>query len=461
VLGQSSFTTYVGDPSASTTNAPYGLAQFNDGSLAASDVVHNRILIFQKPAGGDFSSGQAAAIVLGQPDFNSKSPGTNLNALSSPRHLATDSSDRLYVCDTANNRVLAFTNASKSPNGASAALTLPGISQPEGIAVSFATGESWVTNTGGNQLVRYPEFTALQLNPQPTAVLVSPEPLAVALDPFDNLIVAEAANRFSFYFPKMYYRHAATYASGSGSPVNLAPGMLALLGRYGSDFSFTAAANQTVPWPATGLNDVQVFVNGVAAPIFRLDTAVVYFQVPTATPSSGTADFVVLKPSTGQILSAATFTMQQAAPGIFTANAAGTGQAAAQNADGTPNSAGNATNRGDVITLWLTGAGFIPNLPPDGTAPGGAISTPVQPKVFINGLPATNIQYSGVSPQFPGLWQINVQVPSTTAPGSTISVLVTMYDYPSNYGGTSGTGGPGPDRQLTVANALVPTIAVK
>jgi hypothetical protein len=36
-----------------------------------------------------------------------------------------------------------------------------------------------------------------------------------------------------------------------------------------------------------------------------------------------------------------------------------------------------------------------------------------------------------------------------------------MYDYPSNFGGASAAGGPGPDRQLTIANGLVPTIAVK
>jgi len=240
--------------------------------------------------------------------------------------------------------------------------------------VSSQTGESWVTNTGGNQLLRFPEFTTLQLNPQPTGTLISAVPPAVGLDSFDNLIVGEAANRLTFYFPKMYFRHQATYAAGVGSsPVNLTPGMLALLARYGSDFSFTPAGNQGLPWPTTGLNDVQVLVNGIAAPIFRLDPAVVYFQVPMSAPSSGTADFVVLKPSTGQILSAATFTMQQAAPGIFTVNAQGTGQAAAQNinSDGsvTLNGGGNPVTRGGYITLWLTGAGFIPGVPPDGTAP--------------------------------------------------------------------------------------------
>ena len=310
------------------------------------------------------------------------------------------------------------------------ALVVPNLGQPQGVAVSSLTGESWVTNTGYNQLLRYPEFTTLQANPQPTSVLSAAGPLAVALDPFDNVIVGDIANRLTFYFAQMYYRHQATYAAGvAGSPVNLTPGMLALLARYGSDFSFTPIGNQGLPWPTTGLNDVQVLVNGTPAPIFRLDQAVIYFQVPMSAPSSGTADFVVLKPSTGQILAAATFGMQQAAPGIFTANAQGTGQAAAQNinSDGsiTLNNSANPVARGNFITLWLTGAGFIPNVPADGTAPGAAIPTPVVPKVFFNGLAASNVQYSGLSPNLPGLWQINVQVPTTVPPGNNISVLVT------------------------------------
>ncbi|HLH43434.1 MAG TPA: hypothetical protein VKV74_10635 [Bryobacteraceae bacterium] len=467
VLGQSGFSSKIQDPSSSTMSAPFGLALFSDGSLAVSDAVHNRVLVFQKPAGGDFATGQAAALVLGQPNFTSiaaPSPPTGAS-LSGPRHLATDSSDRLYICDTGNGRILVFANALKSISGATAALVVGGLNQPEGVAVSPSTGEIWVANTGSNQLLRYPEFNTLQITNQPTETLSAPGPLAAALDAYDNLVVAEAYNRVSFYFPLMFYRHAATYAAGTpgtcATSVNLTPGMLALLGRYGTDFSLTAASTQSPPWPTSGLNDVEVLVGGIPAPIFRLDPNVIYFQVPYEAPSSGTADVIVLHPSTGQILAAANFGMQPAAPGIFTANAQGTGPAAATNSDGTPNSSGHGAARGDYITLWLTGAGFIPNVG-DGVAPGAAISTPTPPQVFIGLLPATNIQYSGVSPQYPGLWQINVQVPQNVPPG-TASVLVNMsaYDLASNCGGTSAVGGPGPDQALTPQNNLIPTIVVK
>ncbi len=455
VLGQSSFTNTIKDPSAATMNTPYGLALFNDGSLAVSDVAHNRILIFQKPAGGDFTNGQAASIVLGQSNFSSIAPGNTSSSLNNPRHIATDSSDRLYVCDTQNNRILVFTNASKSFNGASAALVVPGLNQPEGIAVSRLTGESWVANLNASQILRFPEFVTLQGTLQPIQTINSYPPVAIALDQFDNVIVAEASNRLSFYFPRMFYRHAATFSS----QVPLSPGMLVFLGRWGSDYSFAAAGDQATPWPTAGLNDVAVTVNGTPAPIFRLASTYLGIQVPMSAPQGGTADFVVFRPSSGQILSASTFAMQPASPGIFTANASGTLQASAINQDGTYNSGGNPAARGSVISLYLTGAGFIPGLPPDGTPPNGAIQTPIPPKVYINGI-AANVQYSGTSPQFPGEWQINVQIPPETPPGNKIWVLVTMDDYPSNIGGT-GTNPPGPDQSLVPQNGLIPTIAVK
>ena len=71
---------------------------------------------------------------------------------------------------------------------------------------------------------------------------------------------------------------------------------------------------------------------------------------------------------------------------------------------------------------------------------------------------------SQLSPQFPGLWQVNAVVPAGT-PSSTISpisVVVFLDDINSNYGGTSNPDGtPGADRLLTVPNGLVTTIYVK
>ena len=107
VLGQADFTNKITDATSRTMAAPYGLAFTIDSGLAVSDVVQNRVLWFQGTP-DQFTSGMAARLVLGQPDFTSTGAGAEMNQLHAPRHITTDVDDRLFVSDTGNFRVLAF-----------------------------------------------------------------------------------------------------------------------------------------------------------------------------------------------------------------------------------------------------------------------------------------------------------------------------------------------------------------
>jgi uncharacterized protein (TIGR03437 family) len=489
VLGQPDFTTSNLNVNQFTMDQPFGIAIFSDGgapgsgSLAVSDFLTNRILVFTRPSGGDFTNGQQAAYVVGQPTFSQSGTGGTSSQLNNPRHIAVDSSDRLYVCDSGNNRLLVFSKPTGS--GPSATFDSAGqgsqvsLSAPQGVIVSFLTGRSWVTSANSSVLTQLPEFETLQSTDAPTQT-ISTSPLgtlAVALDPFDNLIVADSANRITFYFGEFFYRNTANYSAGVGigSNADPTPGMLVEIGRLGSAFSLTpsftgADVNTAPPWPLVE-NNVQVTVNGISAPIFRMETYAIFFEVPNEAPQSGPADFVVSNPTTGQILAAATFNMQSASPGLYTTNGSGTGQVAAAVYDSKGNYLGNnspsiPTTAGGTITLWLTGAGYVAGLPADGTAPGGTFNTHATPNVLINGTVA-QVLFSGISPQFPGLWQLNVVVPANTpssslSPGGITSVVVSLDDYNSNIGGTSlPSGAPGPDEPLLVSNGLITTIYVK
>jgi uncharacterized protein (TIGR03437 family) len=277
-------------------------------------------------------------------------------------------------------------------------------------------------------------------------------PLAITLDAFDNLIVAEGANRVTFYYAKLTFQNSASY-----NQQPLAPGMLAILYRLGKDFSLTPASAQTYPWPTT-LSDLQVTVGGIPATIFRVDASAINFQVPMSAPTSGSPEFQVKRASTGEVVAAASIPMNLSNPGFFTASATGDGPVAAVNDDGTINSASNPVGRGHLISFYLTGQGFVNGAPPDGAPPTDAISTPVLPRIVMTGLtgffselcaqPPTSqqlqigcIQYSGLG-AFPGGWQINVLVgtlvpPSATSGGPAL-VTLTMNDVPSNVG----PGGP-------------------
>ena len=78
-------------------------------------------------------------------------------------------------------------------------------------------------------------------------------------------------------------------------------------------------------------------------------------------------------------------------------------------------------------------------------------------------VPNDKILYSGLSPQYPGLWQINIRMPKNgevgaPAPGNTIPIIIRMRDVPSNIGGTSSIG---TDQLLQVTNGLITTVATK
>ncbi len=444
VLGQQSFNSLQNfNASQQTMHSPYGLGLFSNGSLAVSDPAQNRILIFKPPAGGDFSNGQNAAIVLGQTDFGSTGTSSANGGLNSPRHLAVDTSDRLYVADSNNNRMLVFVNPLGSQNGTASAFQLPA-QTPQGVAINALTGEIWLT-LGSNAVWLLPEFEKLELNTNPNSPFeqqlnLQTTPLSIALDASFNPIIAEGANRVSFYFPELVWQHAANYNSQP-----LSPGQLALLYRVGQPFVLTTASATTNPWPTT-LSDLQVTVNGTLAPIFRVDPSDIAFQVPSNAPSTGTASFLVTRVSTGEIVAAASIPMQQFSPGFFALNAQGTGQIAAINTvDNSVNSQTNPVSRdgSHYIQFYLTGGGVFTGgpgaAPQDGYAPTAVAATSVAPELIMangfgaNGIvPASDITYSGAG-GFPGGWVINFLVPTSVPPGLQV-VVVSLGGVASNVG---------------------------
>jgi uncharacterized protein (TIGR03437 family) len=442
VLGQSSLFSRVTDASSRTMAAPYGVALTPEGHLMVSDAVHNRVLLFTRPSGGDFSNGQGATAHFGQPDFTSTIQGTGTplppNRLNAPRGITVDSSARLYVCDTGNNRILIYDAASTKgpaddPNPAPPGLA--GLRTPYWIDVSLATGEIWVTDTGNtsnSRVVRYRSFEQLPVdNYQPTSSVRSNVPLASVLDGFGNLFVAEAVNRVAVYYPALLAVNAANYVASSTRA--LSPGVIATL--YPQTQGGTLAPEEKkftdlpspIPMPKT-LGDVQLLFNDTPAPLYYVGPRQINFLVPMNAPISGTADLVLQRASTGQVLAAGLMPMGEASPALFTANASGSGQVAALNQDNTVNSPTNAAARGEVIQLFGTGQGFVSGAPPDGELASGLVPTSEKPMVWIEGstddrggyVPPDNIQYSGLAPSLVGVWQINVKIPDKTAPGSRI-----------------------------------------
>ncbi len=420
VIGQTSFTQSAKDATAQTMYSPYGLAFTVEGDLVVSDQALNRVLFFGKPANGDFTLGQVATSVIGQPDFNSSTPNNSQSGtggLNGPHFIALDHGDQLYVADTGNNRIAIYRNVRTTGNNPTISLPIF-INQPNGVAVNQTTGEIWALGTGNSQVVRLPNFSQLQLGlGSPIQTLGVYAPLGLALDPSGNPVFTEGTNRVSMFYQVVANVNAANYFHRS------APGMLSsLFGTTSTQFGTGAPVGATfvngrLP---TSLGGVQVMVNGVAAPLLYVSPNQINFQMPNATPT-GQQDIQAIQVSTNQVLADGEFFVEQSSPGLFTLSSSGNGQIAAVNADDNKtNSGSDPVKAGHFISIFGTGQGYLSNAPPDGAPAPGAIPTALTTQVYAGGadvIPQGDVQYSGLAPGFVGLWQINFKVPSNAAPG--------------------------------------------
>ncbi len=111
---------------------------------------------------------------------------------------------------------------------------------------------------------------------------------------------------------------------------------------------------------------------------------------------------------------------------------------AQNNADYSLITAANPAAQGSSIVLYANGMGPVNNQPADGAgAPGSPnlATTTTTPVVTIGGKPAT-VQFSGLTPPYVGLYQINVQVPTgLTAGNQPITIAIGGATSPTQAGG--------------------------
>jgi len=184
VLGQPDFNTGCGAAaSASTLGTTGGVAFGTHANLWVADSQNNRILKFVAP----FKNGMKAKLVVGQPDYVSSGCAAPPTAASlcSPTGIAFDSGGLLWVADTSNNRVLAyrlalslsaekefghpaataFTSNTINDGGVSAT-SLYG---PTGIGID-SSQRVWVADTQNNRVLIFKE--AIKQNGSPASFVL-------------------------------------------------------------------------------------------------------------------------------------------------------------------------------------------------------------------------------------------------------------------------------------------------
>ena len=230
--------------------------------------------------------------------------------------------------------------------------------------------------------------------------------------------------------------NVASYGAASISPGEL---VTIFGGNLGP--AIPASMTQTNGFVDLTLGGVSVTVDGQAAPLLYVSQNQVTIQVPYEV-TQGSGKQVVLANGTMQATS--TVTIAPTAPGLFTADGSGIGQAAALNFSGATgyslNASATPVKLGDIVVLYLTGEGDY-NLtltPRTGLIVPATLSPLPQvnplPTVTIGGAPAA-VNYAGpLVGSVLGLLQINAVVAATSTTGVAVPVIVSI-------GGNTAQGG--------------------
>lgn len=226
--------------------------------------------------------------------------------------------------------------------------------------------------------------------------------------------------------------NAASFAINQG----VAPGSLVSI--FGTNLASNLAQADSIPL-STSLGNVTVMFNNTLAPLLFVNHDPVNgdqinAQLPFAI-GAGNAQVVVTRGST--VSAPVNLNVIPAAPGIFAVNY-GVGQAIAYgNSDGqlaaAPGAVSGLTTHpakiGDPTTLAILATGLGAVNPPVTT--GSAITdgqihyTVVNPTVMVGGVEA-QLVFSGMQPQFPGVYQINIIIAPGTPTGNAIPLQLVM-----------------------------------
>jgi uncharacterized protein (TIGR03437 family) len=177
---------------------------------------------------------------------------------------------------------------------------------------------------------------------------------------------------------------------------------------------------------ADHLATVQVLFDGRPAAITAISANQINVFVPFGV--AGQASTQVIVKVDGVTSAAVTVPVAESGFGLFTANASGSGQAAALNQDYSYNNAKTPAAAGSIVSFYGTGVGAMAPVPADGSitaAPLPSLELPVT--VTIGGVEA-EVLYAGAAPSLPaGIVQINARVPDGVAAGDA-PVVVSVGD---------------------------------
>ena len=334
----------------------------------------------------------------------------------SPRGLAVDLQGNVVVALAGSHRVVRISpggavttiagtgTAGFSGDGGSAALAQ--FSSPTGVAID-RTGNLYIADTNNHRIRKL--IPSGGPNPNPTG-----PPPAITFNGFV---------------------HGATFSDRV-----VAPGQVISI--FGTNLGPATPVGLEVSGGlvTTTLAGARVIFDGTPAPLIAVSAGQINAIAPYSIDGRSTTQVAV--EYLGQRSNIVSLSVSATAPGLFSANASGRGQAAVLNQDGTVNSASNPATRGSIAVLFGTGEGQTTPAGVDGKVNNG---TPLpRPRLAVTasvGSQPAEVIYAGAAPGLvSGVIQVNIRIPANAGTGNQ---LVGIGIGPSGVGGGCSAQVPG------------------
>ena len=232
-----------------------------------------------------------------------------------------------------------------------------------------------------------------------------------------------------YYPPPPVFPAVSAVVNAASYDQTLAPG--SVISIVGTNLASGEQIASSLPVPPS-LNAVFVRLDGIRVPLFYAGPNQVNALLPLDLPSLAvfTLALVNVQADARQVR---VTSVASAAPGIFSLDYSGRGQAAAL-VSGTSLLAGPArpgaarpARRGEYVEIYCTGLGRVTN-PPEAGRPAGSnpySETLLRPVVTIGGVEA-RVDFSGLAPGFAGAYQVNARIEANTPAGNAVPLQIKM-----------------------------------
>jgi uncharacterized protein (TIGR03437 family) len=211
---------------------------------------------------------------------------------------------------------------------------------------------------------------------------------------------------------------AGGVVSAASPNTSQAVGVGGLVTIYGSQLTGGSAAAGSVPLPQS-LGGTTVALQGKQLPLLYASDGQINVQIPYEVTPNVTQTLVVNR--NGALSAAVPLAVASVQPSIFLA---GPSQGVIVDSSGVLKDPNSPASAGSVVTIYCTGLGPVTPPVASGEGASGPTSLTNPASVTIGGQNAT-IQYAGLTPGSPGLYQVNVVVPQG-ASGSAVPVILTV-----------------------------------